>query len=277
MTGMIVSTQNFNSQAVSSNDLEDDRCRNSSPLSPLSSSFQIPIIEQFPEEASRHTPSVSPPQQVIMIQPQAQVKFTSTSPEKTDQIHLHNYAKTLSAEDAIDPSLKHFTDTFNAELDDSLQCQTQGAVQGSAETANDFSWLPDFTNAIHQANALAAHPWPLSTTLPSLPSTQPPSSDTESPCSSFTGGPPEGNEWPYNSDNRKIDSIHSTDASDHDGIVGGVEISSTNSESGVEAGGGKDDAVPPPPKKKSHARKVCRQYLLNVTSLTVSLATRRPH
>ncbi|OXG40906.1 specific transcriptional repressor [Cryptococcus neoformans Bt15] len=234
---------------------DNDRCQNSSPLSPLSSSFQIPIIEQFPEEASRHTPSVSPPQQVIMIQPQAQVKFTSTSPEKTDQIHLHNYAKTLSAEDTIDPSLKHFTDTFNAELDDPLQCQIQGAVQGSAETANDFSWLPDFTNAIPQANAPAAHPWPLNTTLPSLPSTQPPSSDTESPCSSFTGGPPEGNEWPNNSDNRKIDSIYSTDASDHDGIVGGVEISSTNSESGVEAGGGKDDAVPPPPKKKSHARK----------------------
>lgn len=145
MVGMIVSAQNFNGEAVSNNDRADKRCQTSSPLSSPPSSCQIPTIEQFSDKSNCHTPSASPPQQAIMIQLQAQEKSISTSPEKTDQILLHNYAETLSAEDSIDPLLKHLTDPFNVEQADSPQSRTQDAVQGSAETANDFSWLPDFT------------------------------------------------------------------------------------------------------------------------------------
>ncbi|KIR79624.1 specific transcriptional repressor [Cryptococcus gattii EJB2] len=179
---------------------------------------------------------------------------TATASRKTDQILIPNYLETL-ADSAIDPSLKHLTDTFNVESTASPRNQTQGDVQGGTETGDDFSWLPDFKNTISQSNALTLYPWPLDTTLPFIPSTQPTSSDTGSPASPFPNGPPGSVECPNNVDNGMIDSSPSTSASDHGGIAGRVGISSTSSESGLEAGGTKDDTVPPPPKKKSHARK----------------------
>lgn len=252
----------------------------SSFLSSSPSSRQNPTIERSPDQGSCHTPSESPPRQEITVQLQAQVQPTATAPQKTDQILFPNYLETL-ADNAVDPSLKHLTDkhltdTFNVESTASRN-QTQGDVQGGTETGDDFSWLPDFKDTISQSNALTLYPWPLDTIFPFIPSTQPISSDTGSPASSFPSGPLGSVECPNNVDNRVIDSSPSTGASDHDGIAGRVGISSTSSESGLEAGRAKDDAVPPPPKKKSHARKVCRRCFLNVTLLTVSLATGRSY
>lgn len=253
-----------------------ERRGDSSSLSSPPSSRQNPTTEQSPDQGSCHTPSESPPRQDITVQLQAQVQPTATAPRKTDQILIPNYLETL-ADSAIDPSLKHLTDTFNVESTASPRNQTQGDVQGGTETGDDFSWLPDFKNTISQSNALTLYPWPLDTTLPFIPSTQPTSSDTGSPASSFPNGPPGSVKCPNNVDNGMIDSSPSTSASDHGGIAGRVGISSTSSESGLEAGGTKDDTVPPPPKKKSHARKVCRRCFLNVPLLTVSLATGRSY
>ncbi|WVO17430.1 hypothetical protein L204_105122 [Cryptococcus depauperatus] len=195
---------------------------NSTPLTTPPSTHHSP-------EKTNYQPSTSPPSKVNH---QGQIQVDSLSPENANQGIAH-----IAADD-IDPALRDLANLASTDL----------SAKPQAEYA--LSWLPHLTG--NPADDQPNQPLQLDTNVGSLPSTQPPSADTNSPASSI----PEATWTNY--------SGSVTDLSNYAAGVGGekqimdsmsLRVSAASSESGFETGEAKDAVPPPQTKKKSHARK----------------------
>ncbi|TYJ54374.1 hypothetical protein B9479_004962 [Cryptococcus floricola] len=236
---MSVDRYSGSSASVSGASQSDVERRNSSPLTSPPSSHQSPS----PAKQSNHTPSSSPPKE----QPGNQATLQAPLLLETTSSQNVNAYTTATADDAIDPALKGLSDSFPAGPE---------GLQVQDPALDDFSWLPDFApnNQSPAAVSGGANPlWPINTAFNSLPSTQPPSSTSESPSSPLAR---RGSaDWSNGENATDLESLVAGSVEKQGGNAGkitNIRASAASSESGFETG--RDDGVPPP-KKKSHARK----------------------